>query len=158
MTTLTFKKAALVDVEETEDEIELDGVLTENVLAQLIENFEDDVNAWEPLIHALKLALLVYGKAAEYDDDAIERASLGRCLYSPLLLARIVLDGGRFDESKASSILLHMAILAHALLSEAEWCGVELPPSTRAGFEQIKSVRSDLWELVEETVSNQGGR
>jgi hypothetical protein len=71
-------------------------------------------------------------------------------------LARIVLLEENVH-AKAAAILEYAAILAHRVLSEAKESGVELPSSIRAGLEQIKSVRSDLFE-PEATVANQGGR
>jgi hypothetical protein len=56
MTMITLNRKALIDFRITKDTIELDGVMVEDILTQLIENFEDD-DTFTPLVHALKLAL-----------------------------------------------------------------------------------------------------
>jgi hypothetical protein len=124
--------------------------VTEELVAgfeSLTECSEDDAD----VRHCLKGVLAnASGFYLDRDDTLLDDA---------LLLANIALGNGEaFDEERAEDILLHIAILADSVLTQAKFRGVELTPATRAGFELIKSARSDLWSPVPEaTVANQGG-
>jgi hypothetical protein len=106
------------------------------------------------------------------DDDAEVRSCLGLILERAerfyddhdasieehaLVLARIVLLESL--ESKAATILEYAAILADSVLSEAEWCEVELPPFIREGLEQVRGLAPwDTYIKPEATAANQGGQ
>jgi hypothetical protein len=96
MTNLTFFKALQVDAD-YDDEIELEGVDPANVIEQMIEDCEGpDEEVWKPLIHALKLALLIC-EAGMICETGRGGTAVDKMIDEMAAIAGCILRGGRAD-------------------------------------------------------------
>jgi hypothetical protein len=78
---------------------------------------------------------------------------------SALELAHDVIEREACDEEAAADLLDRLALLAGAMLYNAEWCEVELTSTTRAGLEQVRNASPLYQERVAKKAATElGGR